>query len=97
MNSFVTRDEFKKLESTVDTIDGKVDKLTESVIRLEETLKNIPDKIIAEIPSRLYDNCTRIAIVEKTINKLESNQQWVTRTLIGTIITAIVSVVILKV
>lgn len=97
MNSFVTRDEFKKLENTVDTIDGKVDKLTESVIRLEETLKNIPDKIIAEIPSRLYDNCTRIAIVEKTLNKLESNQQWVTRTLIGIIITAIMSGVILKV
>ncbi len=96
MSEYVTRDEFKKLEHTVDNIDSKVDKLSESVIRLEEGLKGLPDKLIAELPQRLYDNCTRIAVVEKTMNKLESNQVWVTRTIIGLVITALISLAIVN-
>ena len=95
-NDFVTRDEFNRLEGKVDKIDSKVDRVNDSVIRLEEGLKNIPKTIIAELPPILYANCTRISIVEKALDKLESNQRWLIRTIGTTIIGAVLSLILIK-
>lgn len=94
MENFVTREEFQRLETTVDRIDNKVDDLHDSVIRLEEGLKGLPDRLLAELPSKLYDGCTRISWVENAIKKLEDNLRWVTRLVLGTVITALLALVL---
>ena len=62
---------------------------------------SILDKILADLPSKLYNNCTRIAIVEKTIDgvkdrvgKVEGNISWVTKTILGIVITAIMGIIV---
>lgn len=98
---YVTKDEFKKMEDKVNSIDTKVGKINDSLIRLESNLENLPNKILADLPSKLYNNCTRIAIVEKTIdgvkdkvNKIEGNISWVTKTILGIVITAIMGIIV---
>ena len=78
------------MEDKVNSIDTKVGRINDSLIRLEGNLENLPNKILADLPSKLYNNCTRIAIVEKTIdgvkdkvNKIEGNISWVTKTILG--------------
>lgn len=97
---YVTKDEFKKMEDKVNSIDTKVGKINDSLIRLESNLENLPNKILADLPSKLYNNCTRVAIVEKTIdgvkdkvNKIEGNISWVTKTILGIVITAIMGII----
>ena len=98
---YVTKDEFKKMEDKVNSIDTKVGRINDSLIRLEGNLENLPNKILADLPSKLYNNCTRIAIVEKTIdgvkdkvNKIEGNISWVTKTILGIVITAIMGIIV---
>lgn len=98
---YVTKDEFKKMEDKVNSIDTKVGKINDSLIRLEGNLENLPNKILADLPSKLYNNCTRIAIVEKAIdgvkdkvNKIEGNISWVTKTILGIVITAIMGIIV---
>ena len=98
---YVTKDEFKKMEDKVNSIDTKVGRINDSLIRLEGNLENLPNKILADLPSKLYNNCTRIAIVEKTIdgvkdkvNKIESNISWVTKTILGIVITTIMGIIV---
>lgn len=98
---YVTKDEFKKMEDKVNSIDVKVGRINDSLIRLEGNLENLPNKILADLPSKLYNNCTRIAIVEKTIdgvkdkvNKIEGNISWVTKTILGIVITAIMGIIV---
>lgn len=98
---YVTKDEFKKMEDKVNSIDTKVGKINDSLIRLESNLENLPNKILADLPSKLYNNCTRIAIVEKTIDgvkdrvgKVEGNISWVTKTILGIVITAIMGIIV---
>lgn len=98
---YVTKDEFKKMEDKVNSIDTKVGRINDSLIRLESNLENLPNKILADLPSKLYNNCTRIAIVEKTIdgvkdkvNKIEGNISWVTKTILGIVITAIMGIIV---
>ena len=98
---YVTKDEFKKMEDKVNSIDTKVGRINDSLIRLEGNLENLPNKILADLPSKLYNNCTRIAIVEKTIDgvkdrvsKVEGNISWVTKTILGIVITAIMGIIV---
>ena len=98
---YVTKDEFKKMEDKVNSIDTKVGRINDSLIRLESNLENLPNKILADLPSKLYNNCTRIAIVEKTIDgvkdrvsKVEGNISWVTKTILGIVITAIIGIIV---
>ena len=98
---YVTKDEFKKMEDKVNSIDTKVGRINDSLIRLESNLENLPNKILADLPSKLYNNCTRIAIVEKTIDgvkdrvsKVEGNLSWATKTILGLIITAIMGIIV---
>jgi hypothetical protein len=98
---YVTKDEFKKMEDKVNSIDTKVGRINDSLIRLESNLENLPNKILADLPSKLYNNCTRIAIVEKTIdgvkdkvNKIEGNISWVTKTILGIVITTIMGIIV---
>ena len=99
---YVTKDEFKKMEDKVNSIDTKVGRINDSLIRLEGNLENLPNKILADLPSKLYNNCTRIAIVEKTIDgvkdrvsKVEGNISWVTKTILGIIISSIMGLIVL--
>ena len=98
---YVTKDEFKKMEDKVNSIDTKVGRINDSLIRLEGNLENLPNKILADLPSKLYNNCTRIAIVEKTIDgvkdrvsDVEGNLSWATKTILGLIITAIMGIIV---
>jgi chaperonin cofactor prefoldin len=68
MNDFVTRAEFQRLETTVDTIEKKVDNIQTGFIRMEENLRTLPERVLAEIAVKLYDGNTRIAVVEKSID-----------------------------
>ena len=42
---YVTKDEFKKMEDKVNSIDTKVGRINDSLIRLEGNLENLPNKI----------------------------------------------------
>lgn len=68
MNDFVTRQEFQRLETTVDAIEKKVDNIQTGFIRMEENLRTLPERVLAEIAVKLYDGNTRIAVVEKSID-----------------------------
>lgn len=99
---YVTKDEFKKMENKVNSIDIKVGRINDSLIRLEGNLENLPNKILADLPSKLYNNCTRVAVVEKTIDsvkekvsKIEGNLTWVTKTILGIVITSIMGLIAL--
>lgn len=99
---YVTKDEFKKMENKVNSIDIKVGRINDSLIRLEGNLENLPNKILADLPSKLYNNCTRVAVVEKTIDsvkekvsKIEGNLTWVTKTILGIVITSIIGLIAL--
>ena len=68
MNDFVTRQEFQRLETTVDAIEKKVDNIQTGFIRMEENLRTLPERVLAEIAVKLYGGNTRIAVVEKSID-----------------------------
>ena len=99
---YVTKDEFKKMEDKVNSIDIKVGRINDSLIRLESNLDNLPNKILADLPSKLYNNCTRVAVVEKSIesmkekvSKIDGNMTWVTKTILGIIISSIMGLIVL--
>lgn len=83
--AIINDEDFVEMKVMLARIDQRLDTLKDVKADVGNVRKELGD-----ISNKLIDNSTRISTLENDVRELEAHNTWLRRTLVGSIITAVV-------